>query len=145
MASSKRVEQRSGDGVVADQRVGQERPECHRPVAGQRRLDGQLLVGLGMGHEPAHLGRQRRLRERMRAVAIDPGRDLDDRVGGQVGQRAVVADVDDLDVAGAVVERGDELGRRLAVERAAALLEEGRLLGRASGRGTARAARARSP
>ena len=65
----------------------------------------------------------------MRAVAVDDRRDLDDGVGRQVGHRAVVADVDDLDVARAVVERGDELRRGLAVERPAAVLEQLRLLG----------------
>ena len=63
----------------------------------------------------------------MGAVAIDPGRHLDHRMGRQVRERAVVADVDDLDIAGPGVERGDELGRGLAVERPAALLEQGRL------------------
>ena len=63
----------------------------------------------------------------MGAIAVDPGGDLDDGIVGQVRQRAVVADVDDLDVAGPGVERGDELGRRLAVERPAAAFQEGRL------------------
>ena len=53
----------------------------------------------------------------MGAVAIDPGGDLDHRIVGHVRQRAVVADVDDLDVAGPGMERRDELGGRLAVER----------------------------
>jgi len=35
----------------------------------------------------------------MCAVAIDPRRDLDHGIGRQVGQRAVVADIDNLDVA----------------------------------------------
>ena len=43
------------------------------------------------------------------------------------GDRAVVADVDDLGVAGVARERGDELRRGLAVERAAAPLEQLRL------------------
>ena len=40
----------------------------------------------------------------MGAVAVDRGRDLDDGVVGQIGEGAAVADVDDLDVAGAVVQ-----------------------------------------
>ena len=65
----------------------------------------------------------------MRAVAVDARRDLDHGVVGQVRQRPVVADVDDLDIAGAVVERGDQLRRGLAVEGAAAAREQRRLLG----------------
>ena len=95
--------------------------------------------------EPEQLRRERRLR------AAAPGRrgadargHLDDVVVGQPGERAVVAHVDHVDRAVAGRQRGDEPGRRLAVERAAALLEQRRLLGRAPGRGTSRAARARS-
>ena len=65
----------------------------------------------------------------MGAVAIDPGGDLDDGFVGQVGEGAVVADVDDLQIAGAVMERGDELRGRLAVEGAAAIGQQGGLLG----------------
>ena len=60
----------------------------------------------------------------MGAVTVDDGRDLDDRVVGQVRDRAVVPNVDDLHVAGAVVEGRDELRRGLAVERPAAMIEE---------------------
>ena len=67
----------------------------------------------------------------MRPVAVDPGRDLDDGRVGQVGECPVVAHVDDLDVAGAVVERRDQLRGRLAVVGAAAGREQRRLLGQA--------------
>ena len=84
-------------------------------------------------------GQRRRARRGRRAPA--PRRRRRRRRPASV---AVVAHVDHVDVAVAVGERGDEADRRLAVERAAALLEQRRLLGRATGRGTARAARARS-
>ena len=54
-------------------------------------------------------------------------RDLDDRVVGQVRDRAVVPHVHDLHVARPGVERRHERRRRVAVERAAPLLEELRL------------------
>jgi hypothetical protein len=60
----------------------------------------------------------------MSAIAVDPGGDLDDGVVGQPGQRPVVPDVDDLDIAATIVERRHELGRRLRVEGPAAVLEE---------------------
>ena len=40
----------------------------------------------------------------MRAVAVDPGGDLDNGRRGQVGEYPVVPGIDDLDVAGAVME-----------------------------------------
>ena len=64
----------------------------------------------------------------MCAVAVDPRRDLDHGIGRQVGQRAIVADVDDLDVAAPVVQRRDEVDRGLAVVRTSALAEQRRLL-----------------
>ena len=63
----------------------------------------------------------------------------------QVGDRAVVAHVHDLDVAGAGRERGDELRGGLAVVRAAAALEELGLARRALGRGRAPGGPTRSP
>ena len=107
------------------------RPERDPAVAGRRRRDRQLLVGLGRLDEAAHLGREGRHRQRVGAVAVDPGRDLDDGRVGQIGECPVVAHVDDLDVAGAVVERCDQLRRRLAVEGPAAVGQQGGLLGEA--------------
>ena len=62
----------------------------------------------------------------MGAVPIDPGGNLDDRVVRHVREGAIVAHVDDLDVASPVVERRDQLCRGLAVEGAAAVGEERR-------------------
>ena len=78
--------------------------------------------------EPQQLRRQRGLGDGIRPRAPDPGGQLDDVVVGQAGERAPVAHVDHLDVAGVPGQRGDELSGGLAVERAAALLEQRRLL-----------------
>ena len=78
--------------------------------------------------EAEELRRERPLRERRRAVRADLGGKLDDVVVRKPRDSAVVAHVDHLHVAGAVREGGDERGRGLAVERAAALLEQRRLL-----------------
>ncbi len=94
--------------------------------------------------EAEQLGRERRLRQRLGPAAIDARRHLDDVVGGEPGERAVVSNVDLVHGAVVARQRRDEPDRSLAVERAAALLEQRRLLRRAPDRGTARAARARS-
>ena len=97
------------------------------------RGDRQLLVGLHRLHEAAHPGLERRLRQHLGALPRDSRRDLDDRRVRQVRQGLAAAPVavphvDDLDVAAPVVQRRDELRRRLGVERAAAALEQLRLL-----------------
>ena len=84
----------SGTSGLRDQR-----PEGDLPVAGDRRLDGQLLVRLGVLDERPHLGRQRSGRDGRRAVTADARRQLHDRVVGQVRDGALVADIDHLDVA----------------------------------------------
>ena len=104
-----------------------------RAVTGSRvtrRLRGESLVGGHVLHEAEQLGRERRLRQRLGAGPARfaraarrrrrPARPVDD---------AFVPDVDDLDVARAGRERGDQGRRGLAVERAAPLLEKRRLLG----------------
>ena len=83
--------------------------------------------------------------DRVRAVAVDSRRDLDHVVRVELGDRAVVADVDHLDVAGAIVERREQLRGRLAVERAAAVVQQARASCRAPDRRTSRAAGARGP
>ena len=61
-------------------------------------------------------------------VRADAGGHLDDVVVGEAVDDAVVAHVDDVHVTGVARERGDESGRGLAVEGAAALLQQRRLL-----------------
>ena len=78
-----RVEQRPRGVPIRDQRVRHQRLERVGAAAGHRRRDRQPLVGLGVRHEPVHLGRQRLDRQRMGAVAIDRARDLDDVVGAR--------------------------------------------------------------
>ena len=62
----------------------------------------------------------------MRTVSIDPGRHLDHVVGAKPGERLAVADVDDLDVARAVMEGGEQLRGCLAVEGASTVVEQRR-------------------
>ena len=64
--------------------------------------------------------------QRHGAVAVDPGRHLDDRVVRQERQRAPVDGVDHVDGAGRVVadERGAQLDRRLGVVGAAPLAQQ---------------------
>ena len=97
------------------------------PIARLGRLDRQRLVAAHGFDQAVHLRRQRRQLQRLRAVARDARGHLHDHVVRQVRQRAAVVRVDDLDVAAAVVERGDQLRGRLAVEGAAAVLEQLRL------------------
>ena len=60
----------------------------------------------------------------MGPIAIDAGRHLDHVIGVKPGKRIAVADVDDLDVARAIVEGGEQLRGRLAVEGASAVVEQ---------------------
>ena len=80
-----------------------------------------------MLEEAEQLGSEGRLGERRGAAPLDPRGHLDHVVGRQTFQRVVVADVDDLHVPVSRRERSDQLGRRIAVVRAAPLLEQGRL------------------
>ena len=70
---------------------------------------------------------QRPVGERVRTVAIDPRGHLHHGVVGEVRDGAVVANVDDLDVAGAGMQRRDERGGGVAVEGASSLLQQLRL------------------
>src|SRR5207247_10578848 len=98
-------------------------------VAGHGGLGGEPLVRGDVLDEPEELGRERLLRKRLRPVAAHTRRHLDDVVVRQARERAVVARVDDVHLAGSAGERRRESDRSLAVERAAPLLEQGRLLG----------------
>ena len=114
--------------VLADQRVGEQRLPRHRGVGGDRRLRGEPLVGGDVLGEPKELRRERRLGKGREAPVLHPRRNLDDVIVRQPGERAVISDVDLVHDAVVADERGDEPGRGLAVERAAALLEQRRLL-----------------
>ena len=116
---------------LADQRVRQQRLARGDRVARDRRLRRQPLVRRHVLDEPQELRRQRRLRQWLDSVRADPRRHLDDVVIGQSSERPVVADVDLVHLAAAGDERRHEPGGGLAVERAAALLEQRRLLGEA--------------
>ena len=95
-------------------------------VAG--RLGGQALVGGHVLDEPEQLGRERRFGQRLDPGARHPGRDLDDVVCRQPGECRSIAQVDLVDAVLDAGQRCDETRRRLAVERATALLELCRLL-----------------
>ena len=123
------VEKRPRELVLADERMREERLPRGDRVTRHRRLGGEPLVGSDVLHEPEKLGRERALRQRRGARPADARRELDDVVVLKALDDPVVSYVDDLDIAAVGGERGDQRGRGLAVERAAALLEERRLLG----------------
>src|SRR6266536_2712475 len=126
-ALEQRVQQGDGDLVLADQGVGEQGLEREAAVAGDGCPDRQALVGLHLLDQAEQLGREGREGQGVGAGGVDARRDLDHGVGRQVREGPVVADVDDLHVAGAGVERGDELGGGLAVEGAAAPVQQRRL------------------
>ena len=92
-------------------------------IAGHRRLDAQALhrdrdrAGGGAG------GRQRDALDHVDAEAIDEAGAFDDRVGRQVGDDAVVADVEMAAIDAAGLQRLDDvagvLGGALVLARAA--------------------------
>ncbi len=114
--------------VLADQRMREQRLARDRGVARHGRLSRQPLVRGDVLRETEQLGRERRLRQRDEPAGLDARRHLDDVVVREAGERAVVTDVHLVHGAVAADERRDETGRGLAVERAAALLEQRRLL-----------------
>src|SRR5262249_56354860 len=97
--------------------------------AGCCRRGGEPLIRGYVLDEPEQLGRQRRLGEGGDGVSRDDRGDLDEVVVREAAERAFVADVDLVHARVAGVERPDQADRRLAVEGAAALLEQRRLLG----------------
>ena len=104
-----------------------ERLAGDRSIAGHGGLDREALIALDLEHElPLVIG-QRRNGQGMRPVAVDPRRHLDHVHRLEVRHRALIPDVDHLHVAAAVVQRGDELCRGLAVIGTAAVVEERRL------------------
>ena len=110
-----------------DERVREQRRQRVAPRSGQRGLDREPLVGLRVRDEPEHLGRQRIDRQRVRAVAIDRAGDLDHVVVGEVGDRAVVRTFTTCTSPVPAWSDAIERRRRVAVERAAALLQQLRL------------------
>src|SRR5207244_3172792 len=122
-----RVEKRLGNLVLADQRIRQQRLQRGRAIAVHRSPDREPLVRLHLLDQPEHLRRERGERVRLRASRANARRDLDHRVVGKIWQRAVVADVDDLLISGICLQRGDQLGRRLAVVSPAPALQQRRL------------------
>ena len=88
-----------------------------------RGIQGQALVPGDVRDQPRHIVGQRFHRQCRDAGCPDRRRNLDDVVVGEEGQGAVVAEVDDLDVAVVGPQRRDEVHRRLGVEGAAALRE----------------------
>src|SRR5262249_35880824 len=123
-----RVEHRHRDVPLPYQWVGDQRSKCGAAVAGARRFDGEHLVGGHGLHEPEHLRRERRHLDGMRTVEVDQRRHLDDGLVGESGDRATVTYVDVMVRTIAGEQRRHESGGRLAVVRAAALLEQARLM-----------------
>jgi hypothetical protein len=107
----------------------EERLADERPVFGDRRLRREPLVGRHVLDEAEQLWRKRSLRKRRGTPAIDARREFHDVIVRQPGKRPDVPYVDDVDRAVAVGERGQQPERRVAVKRAAAPLEQRRLLG----------------
>ena len=101
-------------------RIGGVPAECGadgEPLVGRHVLRRARAAPLRAAPGAAGRGRRR-----------DARRHLDDVVVGEPRERAVVPDVDLVHLAGRRRERRDEPGRRLAVEGAAALLQQRRLL-----------------
>ena len=94
----------------------------------ERGGEREPLVRRGVLHEAEQLRAQRRLGQRLGAAGRDARGHLDDVVRLQAGEAVAVADVDHLHVAVARRQRAHELRRRLAVVRAAAPLQQRRLL-----------------
>ena len=115
--------------VLADQRVGEQRLPRERRVAGTAACAASRSYAATCWTSPSSSGASGACGSGTRPVRLDPRRHLDDVVVGEPGERARVPDVDLVHVAVAGDERGDEAGRGLAVERAAALLEQRGLLG----------------
>ena len=102
-------------------------------IAVRRGGRGEPLVRGDVLHQAEQLGRERPLRHRDGAPPPDPRRHLDDVVIGKPDQRAAVAHIDYLHLAAVGEQRCDERDRRLAVERAASLLEQRRLVSASDG------------
>ncbi len=122
------VDQLDGNGVLRDEGMCEKSLVDEGAVAGHCRSRREPLVRGDMLHEAEQLRSDGRLREGARAVTVDLGGHLDDVVRRHPFHRAAVADVDDVDGAVAGRERADEADRRLAVESAAALFQQGGLL-----------------
>ena len=115
--------------VLPDQRVREQRLADVDAPRDSAARDREPLVGGDVLDEPEQLGRERRLGERR------PGRRGPTRAGtSTTSSSARPASVPSLRTSTTCTaspragERGDDAGRRLAVERAAALLEQRRLL-----------------
>ena len=68
----KGVGEPGGEVVPADERVGEQRALRDGSVAANGGQHRQIFVGLDRLDEAAHLGRERREWERMRARSVDP-------------------------------------------------------------------------
>ncbi len=119
-----------GQSVLADQRVGEQR----HARAGRGRARRRPTPRSARRRRRAGPGRAARARAGAAPRGTAPSRPI--RAGTSTTSSSArpasvraVADVDDLDVAGVADQRADQLDRGLAVERAAALLEQRRLLG----------------
>ena len=142
-AAARRAPRPARTGRSADARAAPCARSTGSPVT--RGLDREPLVGGDVLDEPEQLGRERRLRQRLDPSAADARGHLDHVVVGEARRACPsLRTSTSCTSPSSATSDADEPDRRLAVERAAALLEQRRLLGRASGRGRARAARARS-
>ena len=113
---------------LPDERMGEQRLARVGGVATECGGDGEPLVGRHVLRRPEQFRCERRLRQRDGDAVLDARRHLDDVVVGEPRERAVVPDVDLVQLAGAGGERCHEARRRLAVEGAAPLLQQRRLL-----------------
>ena len=115
------------DGVLADERVSEQAlgASAGSPLTAAR---GEALVRRNVLGQPEQPGQGGCCGSGTMRPALDACRQLDDVVVGEAGQGAVVADVDLVDDTSPETSDETSLSRRLAVERAAALLEQRRLL-----------------
>ena len=122
------LDQLVGRSPLPDERMGEQGLARVGRIAAERRADGEPLVRRHVLREAEQLRCERCLRQRDGYAVLDARRDLDDVVGGEPRERALVPDVDLVQLAGAGSERCHEARRRFAVERAAPLLQQRRLL-----------------
>ena len=121
-------QRRSTELVLPDQRMARSAFRAVDPIARRPRLGREPLVGRDVLDEPEQLGRERRLRQRLRPVRADRARAAPRRRRPRGPRRRRRSRRRRPARPRRRRERGDQRRRRLAVERAAALLEQRGLL-----------------
>ena len=99
------LDQLLGRAPLPDERMGEQGLARVGGIAAERGAGGEPLVSRDVLREAEQLRSERRLRQRDGYAVLDARRDLDDVVVGEPRERAVVPDVDLVQLAGARRER----------------------------------------